>query len=149
MALALPRSIEMIIALLGILKTGAAYLPLDPEYPAERLAYMLRDAGPACVLTTAQIAELLPSDFAQLLLDQPGTADAQAQSHSQSLTQRDAQRSAPLQPLQPLPTSSIRPVRAACPKPSSLPIDGIPSLAATQIEHFAVTSEQGFCNLLL
>ena len=46
----------MVVSLLAILKAGAAYLPLDPDYPAERLAYMLRDAQPACVLTTAQIA---------------------------------------------------------------------------------------------
>ena len=46
-ALALPRSLDMIVALLGILKSGAAYLPLDPEYPAERLNLMIGDAGPA------------------------------------------------------------------------------------------------------
>ena len=51
-ALALPRSTEMIVGLLAILKAGAAYLPLDPDYPVERLAIMLRDAQPACVLTT-------------------------------------------------------------------------------------------------
>ena len=51
-ALALPRSIEMVVGLLAILKAGAAYLPLDPEYPVERLAYMLKDAQPARVLTS-------------------------------------------------------------------------------------------------
>src|SRR5208282_4399793 len=66
-ALALPRSLEMVVALLGILKAGAAYLPLDPHYPAERLASMLQDAQTASVLTTAQIARQLPNDFAQLL----------------------------------------------------------------------------------
>ena len=55
-AIALPRSIEMVVTLLGILKAGAAFLPLDPEYPLERLSYMLRDAQPACVLTSARIA---------------------------------------------------------------------------------------------
>ena len=39
------RSLEMVIGLLGILKAGGAYLPLDPAYPAERLAFMLEDAG--------------------------------------------------------------------------------------------------------
>ncbi len=45
-ALALPRSMEMVVGLLGILKAGAAYLPLDPDYPAQRLAYTLQDAAP-------------------------------------------------------------------------------------------------------
>ena len=70
----------MIIALLGILKAGAAYLPLDPEYPVERLSYMLGDAQPACVLTSARIAERLrlPEGVAQLLLDHPDSAGALA-----------------------------------------------------------------------
>ena len=98
-ALALPRSMEMVIALLGILKAGAAYLPLDPDYPAERLAYMLRDAQPACVLTSARIAERLPESIAQLLLDHPETAGALAQSPETNPS--DAQRTRPLSPRNP------------------------------------------------
>ncbi|MBQ4783338.1 AMP-binding protein, partial [Pectobacterium versatile] len=45
-ALCLERSPDMVVGLLGILKSGAAYVPLDPAYPAERLAYMLDDAAP-------------------------------------------------------------------------------------------------------
>jgi amino acid adenylation domain-containing protein len=45
------RSTQMIVALLGILKTGAAYLPLDPSLPRERLAFMIEDAKPAVILT--------------------------------------------------------------------------------------------------
>jgi amino acid adenylation domain-containing protein len=45
------RSIEMIIAILGILKSGGAYLPIDPEYPEERIVYMLKDSGAAILLT--------------------------------------------------------------------------------------------------
>src|SRR5436309_2607857 len=48
--LCLDRSLEMVICLLGILKSGAAYLPLDPAYPAERLAFMLEDAHAAVLL---------------------------------------------------------------------------------------------------
>ncbi|MGW6648028.1 AMP-binding protein, partial [Streptomyces iakyrus] len=51
-ALALPRSVEMVASLLAVLKTGAAYLPIDPDYPADRIAYMLTDAAPALVITT-------------------------------------------------------------------------------------------------
>ena len=45
MGLCVERSLEMVIGLLGILKAGGAYLPLDPSYPAERLSFMLEDAG--------------------------------------------------------------------------------------------------------
>ena len=79
-ALALPRSIEMVVALLGILKAGAAYLPLDPEYPVERLSSMLRDAQPACVLTRPGSLKRLPESVTQLLLDHADTAGALAQS---------------------------------------------------------------------
>src|SRR5207244_11640008 len=47
----LERSLEMVVGLIGILKAGGAYLPLDPSYPAERLSFMLADAG-AAVLST-------------------------------------------------------------------------------------------------
>jgi nonribosomal peptide synthetase DhbF len=98
-AIALPRSIEMVVSLLAILKAGGAYLPLDPDYPPERLAYMLKDAQPACVLTTAQIAEQLPESVAQLLLDHPDTAGALAQSPEANPS--DAERTQPLTPHNP------------------------------------------------
>jgi amino acid adenylation domain-containing protein/non-ribosomal peptide synthase protein (TIGR01720 family) len=59
-ALALPRSTEIVVAQLAVLKSGAAYLPVDPEYPAERIAFMLTDARPTMVLTTSGLAEDLP-----------------------------------------------------------------------------------------
>ena len=52
-AICAPRSIELVVGLLGILKAGAAYLPLDPEYPAPRIAHMLGDARPAIILAGA------------------------------------------------------------------------------------------------
>jgi amino acid adenylation domain-containing protein len=54
------RSVEMIVALLAVLKSGGAYIPLDPEYPRERLAFILRDSAPRVVLTQEQLVELLP-----------------------------------------------------------------------------------------
>ncbi|MEU3918093.1 amino acid adenylation domain-containing protein [Streptomyces sp. NPDC029004] len=59
-AIALPRSVELIIALLGVLKAGGAYLPLDPGYPAGRLADMLEDAAPVCVVTDSATRTQLP-----------------------------------------------------------------------------------------
>ncbi|MFB8139471.1 non-ribosomal peptide synthetase, partial [Streptomyces parvus] len=51
-AVMLPRTVEAVVALLAVAKTGAVYLPVDPDYPAERIAHMLTDAAPALVLTT-------------------------------------------------------------------------------------------------
>ncbi|WP_194899886.1 non-ribosomal peptide synthetase, partial [Catenulispora pinisilvae] len=50
-AVALPRSVELVVALLAVLKSGAAYLPVDPDYPADRIGFMLSDAYPVCLLT--------------------------------------------------------------------------------------------------
>ncbi len=57
------RSLELIVALLGILKAGAAYLPLDPDYPAERLELMVRDGQVDVVLTRGDCGAHLPSDL--------------------------------------------------------------------------------------
>ena len=84
---------------MGVLKAGGAYLPLDPEYPPERLAYMLKDAQPACVLTSARIAERLPESVAQLLLDHPDTVRALAQQPETDPS--DAERTGPLTPQNP------------------------------------------------
>ncbi len=51
------RSIELVIGLLGVLKAGAAYLPLDPEYPTDRIAFMLGDSGAAAVLATREMLD--------------------------------------------------------------------------------------------
>ncbi len=51
------RSIEQVVGLLGILKAGGAYLPLEPDYPAERLGYMIEEAGVPVVLTVGELVE--------------------------------------------------------------------------------------------
>ncbi|MFF8961125.1 AMP-binding protein, partial [Streptomyces sp. NPDC014894] len=80
-ALAVPRSVETVIAALAVLKAGGAYVPVDPEYPVDRIAYMLGDARPVCVLTTADAASGLPdTDLPRVVLDAPETVEALAAS---------------------------------------------------------------------
>src|SRR6266540_5359706 len=55
----------MVIALMGVLKAGGAYLPLDPSYPLERLGYMLEDAGVGVVITTQELERRLPAHWGQ------------------------------------------------------------------------------------
>nr|QEO74771.1 AMP-dependent synthetase and ligase [uncultured bacterium] len=55
-ALALPRSVHLVVSILAVLKAGAAYLPVDLDYPAERIEFMLSDAAPALVLSAGRLA---------------------------------------------------------------------------------------------
>jgi amino acid adenylation domain-containing protein len=80
-ALFLDRSPDLIVALLAVVKAGGAYLPLDPDSPRERLAYLLEDAAAPLVLTRADLAERLgdPGAATLVLLDrEPLTADSAA-----------------------------------------------------------------------
>ncbi|MET7937965.1 amino acid adenylation domain-containing protein, partial [Streptomyces sp. NPDC005322] len=89
-ALALPRSADLVVTLLAILKAGAAYLPIDPDYPAERVAHMLTDARPKLALTSSAMAEdLARVDGPLVLLDDPAVVEALAASAASNSTNTD------------------------------------------------------------
>lgn len=61
------RSVEMLVGMLGVLKAGGAYLPLDPSFPSERLAFMLEDSGASIVLTLSVLLPEMPKTDAQVI----------------------------------------------------------------------------------
>ncbi|MBD2812050.1 amino acid adenylation domain-containing protein [Xenorhabdus sp. Vera] len=87
-AICMERSLDMVIGLLGILKSGAAYVPLDPEYPTDRLAYILSDSEPVILLTHHGLQEQLPAtEIPVWVLDNP---TVQANITSQLINNLDA-----------------------------------------------------------
>jgi amino acid adenylation domain-containing protein len=98
-ALALPRSADLIIALLAVTKTGAAYLPLDLDYPTDRIAFMVNDTNPILLITRSDAHDQLPataSSTQHIVLDDPATIAALAAQSSHGPGSADL-----LQPLNP------------------------------------------------
>ncbi|WP_116209721.1 non-ribosomal peptide synthetase [Streptomyces olivoreticuli] len=138
-ALALPRTPELMIAILAVLKAGAAYLPLDVDYPAERLTFMVDDARPALLLTVDELADKLPDfDVRRVVLDDPLTGKRLADLSDVVVT--DEGRVAPLLPVHPayvIYTSGS----TGTPKGVMVTHAGLPHLAGAQIERFDVKAD--------
>ncbi|MFJ9890728.1 condensation domain-containing protein, partial [Streptomyces sp. NPDC091287] len=95
----LPRSVGLVVALLAVVKTGAAYVPIDPTYPADRIAYTVADADLVLAVTDRQSGAVLPGDVECVVIDDPGTAEHVAGLSGADLT--DADRLSPLLPVAP------------------------------------------------
>jgi nonribosomal peptide synthetase DhbF len=100
-ALVLGRGVELVVAILAVLKAGAAYLSLDPDYPCARISFMLGDAHPTLLLTNTSALGCIPSDTTtpQLIIDHPDTR-ALLSTHS-GADPTDTHRSTPLLPAHP------------------------------------------------
>ncbi|WP_185443940.1 non-ribosomal peptide synthetase [Kribbella qitaiheensis] len=96
--LALPRSIDLLVAMYAVVKTGAAYLPIDLSYPADRISYVVEDAEPAFVITTESAAAAMPNGV-RLLLSDSHLEDLVAARPDTDPT--DADRTIPLTPEHP------------------------------------------------
>ncbi|MER7185562.1 amino acid adenylation domain-containing protein [Streptomyces hyaluromycini] len=89
--LCLPRGLDMIVGLLAVWKAGAAYLPIDPGYPVERVAFMLADARAAVLLGTEDVLDELPAVRAPMVaLDDPQVAAAMSSTSAEALDVRVA-----------------------------------------------------------
>ncbi|MFI0879812.1 amino acid adenylation domain-containing protein [Streptomyces parvus] len=142
-AVALPRSPEWVVAVLAVLKAGAVYLPVDPEYPADRIRLLLDDSAPTALLTRAELADRLPvGDTPTLLLDADagsapaGSGGAEPGEDAADLT--DADRLRPLFTAHPaylIHTSGS----TGRPKGVVVAHSGLSSLVAGQTERFGVS----------
>jgi amino acid adenylation domain-containing protein len=72
----LERRLDLVVALLAVAKTGAAYVPLDPDYPRDRLSFMLEDTRAPVVVTQRDLRELLPADTVMIVVDDDDTRAA-------------------------------------------------------------------------
>ncbi|GIF17111.1 hypothetical protein Ate01nite_71430 [Actinoplanes teichomyceticus] len=134
-ALLLPRSVEIIVAQLAAGRAGAAYLPVDPDYPAERIAFMLDDARPALILTRSDLAGRVSATAGPLILDDPAVTAALAAQPGKRVTAAD--RRAPLRPEHPayvIYTSGS----TGRPKAVTVTHAGIAGFCAAEIAHCAV-----------
>ncbi|MBF6415523.1 non-ribosomal peptide synthetase [Nocardia cyriacigeorgica] len=93
-ATAIPRSVESVLAMFAIAKTGAAFVPIDPTYPVDRIEHMLDDSGVVAGVTVADAREALPQHVDWLVLDDFGTAESVAAQDPAPV--RDADRRAPV-----------------------------------------------------
>ena len=130
-AVAMPRSVDLVVALLAVLKAGGAYLPLDPSYPAERLSYMMLDARPVLLLR-AEGVEVPDAEVPHVVYDAVALLGGPKGSEA-DLTQEE--RLAPLRPdhlLYVIYTSGS----TGLPKGVALTSRGVADLLATQTERF-------------
>ncbi|KAA0022470.1 non-ribosomal peptide synthetase [Antrihabitans cavernicola] len=135
-AFAIERSIDSTVALWAIAKTGAAFLPVDPSYPADRIAHMLADSGCVVGLTLTRHRDALPATVPWLELDAP-----HAESHSPDAID-SSELTAPQridQPAYLIYTSGT----TGLPKGVVVTHAGVANFAAEQRDRYAVTAESG------
>ncbi|MFI9382032.1 amino acid adenylation domain-containing protein [Kutzneria sp. NPDC052558] len=133
--LVMPRTADMVVALLAVLKTGGAYLPIDPNYPADRVAYMLEDANPVVVLSDSTVDT--DSAAPRVLMDQ---VDLQGFSDA---TVTDAERTGPRNPANPayvIYTSGS----TGKPKGVTVPVRAFINLLLDMVRRTEITPEDRF-----
>jgi amino acid adenylation domain-containing protein/non-ribosomal peptide synthase protein (TIGR01720 family) len=129
--LCMDRSPEMVAAMIGVLKAGAAWVPLDPAYPEERLAFMIEDAGPSLILVGPGLGDALPRSAAPLLrldVEGPRIAEEPAGRPASPARSRDA--------------AYVIYTSGSTGRPKGVVIEheGLANLAAAQARAFGVTA---------
>jgi nonribosomal peptide synthetase CepB len=132
-----PGSVAAVLSVLAVSMAGGVFVPVDPAYPAQRVAFVLQDADPVAVLCTRETRALVPQGFSGrlIVLDDPGVTEAVAERPAGAID--DAERLAPLSAdnaAYVIYTSGS----TGTPKGVVVPHTGLANLARAQIERFAV-----------
>ncbi|MFJ8487842.1 amino acid adenylation domain-containing protein [Streptomyces sp. NPDC094038] len=131
-AVAVPRSAQLVVVLLAVLKAGGAYLPLDPGYPAARLSYLVEDAAPVLLVRAGEVA-LPAADLPEIVVDDPEFTARCARHSGAAVTADELRR--PLLPdhlMYVIYTSGS----TGSPKGVLVSHEGVRDLVATQTERF-------------
>ncbi|MEV0250499.1 non-ribosomal peptide synthase/polyketide synthase, partial [Nocardia sp. NPDC050712] len=137
-ALALPRSYEMIAAIWAVAKSGGAFVPVDPAYPADRLRHMVTDSGAVLGITSTADLATLPGDLSWLALDHPATGELLAERSDAPVTAAD--RLGPLLPAHPaylIYTSGS----TGLPKGVTVPHTGLAGYAGYVVDAYQLTAD--------
>jgi len=145
--LSMRRSPHMLASLLGVLKAGATYLPLDPDYPAQRLEFIVEDAQPSILIIDENVAASLPSftrDLPRLIWSEDGTNHALDEIASGNLVEAELER-----PLRATDAAYIIYTSGSTGQPKGVIVThrGIPNLAGAYIECFRLNESARFMQL--
>ncbi len=137
-ALALTRSIESVMAVWAVAKTGAAFVPIDPNYPAARITHMVDDSGVRMGVTATQFEATMPASVSWISLDSPDTEDALRGLSDDPVVADD--RRAPIRP------STLAYViytsgSTGLPKGVAVSHAGLAPLSSTQVEIYGLDSD--------
>ncbi|MFF1309190.1 condensation domain-containing protein, partial [Streptomyces sp. NPDC058307] len=137
-AILMDRSADLVAAMLGVLKAGAAYLPVDPGQPAERIAFMLADADVASVISTSAHLAALPPDTDVVVLDETPVIEALAELDDSA--PGDKERRGPVLPEH---AAYVIYTSGSTGRPKGVVVShaGLGSLVAAQTERFEVTGD--------
>uniref|UniRef100_UPI00209BE581 non-ribosomal peptide synthetase n=1 Tax=Rhodococcus erythropolis TaxID=1833 RepID=UPI00209BE581 len=137
-AIAIPRSADSVLALWAVAKTGAAFVPVDPTYPVDRIAHMITDSGAVLGLALSDVEAGLPSALTWVVLDDKKTAAACAAESCASVSDSD-RRSAidERQPAYVIYTSGT----TGLPKGVVVTNAGVANFCAEQVERYALTND--------
>ncbi|MCX5045886.1 amino acid adenylation domain-containing protein [Aldersonia sp. NBC_00410] len=137
-ALGLTRSLESVLALWAVAKTGAGFVPVDPNYPADRIEYMVEDSGAILGITVAAHRDKLPESSIWLVLDDPETKASVDEAARHPISHRDRIRQPDVHDAAYVIYTSGSTGR---PKGVVVTHSGLPGVVAAEREHYGVTAQ--------